>query len=122
MKLAISNIAWNAKDDTTVYAMMRKYGYTGVEIAPTRIFETNPYDNLDAVRNWRETFETKEDFEIPSMQSIWFGKTQKLFEDETQRQELLDYTKRAVDFAAVIRCGNLVFGCPRNRSFPQGWT
>lgn len=119
MKLAISNIAWNAKDDTTVYAMMRKYGYTGLEIAPTRIFETNPYDNLDAVRNWRETFEAKEDFEIPSMQSIWFGKTQKLFEDEAQRQELLDYTKRAIDFAAVIRCGNLVFGSPKNRVLPD---
>ena len=42
MKLAISNIAWNAKDDTTVYAMMRKYGYTGLEIAPTRILRQIP--------------------------------------------------------------------------------
>lgn len=119
MKLAISNIAWNAKDDTTVYAMMRKYGYTGLEIAPTRIFETNPYDDLEAVRRWWEAFETGESFEIPSMQSIWFGKTQKLFEDETQRQELLDYTKKAVDFAAEIRCGNLVFGSPKNRVLPD---
>ena len=119
MKLAISNIAWNAKDDTTVYAMMRKYGYIGLEIAPTRIFETNPYDDLDAVRCWREAFETGEGFETPSMQSIWFGKTQKLFEDEAQRQELLDYTKKAVDFAAVIRCGNLVFGSPKNRALPD---
>ena len=119
MKLSISNIAWDAKDDATVYAMMRKYGYTGLEIAPTRIFETNPYDDLDAVRNWRETFEAKEGFEIPSMQSIWFGKTQKLFEDEAQRQELSDYTGKAIDFAAAVRCGNLVFGSPKNRALPD---
>lgn len=119
MKLAISNIAWNAKDDTTVYAMMRKYGYTGLEIAPTRIFETNPYDDLEVVKHWREAFETGEGFEIPSMQSIWFGKTQKLFEAEAQRQELFDYTKKAVDFAAVIHCGNMVFGSPKNRVLPD---
>ena len=119
MNLSISNIAWNAKDDITVYSMMRKYGYKGLEIAPTRIFETNPYDDLDAARNWREMFEAREGFEIPSMQSIWFGKTQKLFEDEAQRQELFDYTKKAVDFAAVIHCGNMVFGSPKNRVLPD---
>lgn len=119
MKLSISNIAWNAKDDITVYAMMRKYGYKGLEIAPTRIFETNPYDNLDTARNWREMFEAREGFEIPSMQSIWFGKTQKLFEDETQRQELFDYSRKAIDFAAAVRCGNLVFGSPKNRALPD---
>lgn len=119
MKLSISNIAWNAKDDATVYAMMRKYGYAGLEIAPTRIFETNPYDDLSAVKSWRETFDAQEGFEIPSMQSIWFGKTQKLFEDEAQRQELFDYTKKAIDFAAAIRCRNLVFGSPKNRVLPD---
>ena len=53
MKLAISNIAWTAEEDEQVYAMMRRYGYTGLEIAPTRFFETNPYEDLDAVRRWR---------------------------------------------------------------------
>ena len=115
MKLAISNIAWTAEEDEQVYAMMRRYGYTGLEIAPTRFFETNPYEDLDAVRRWRAEFARKEAFAIPSMQSIWFGRTEKLFADETQRQALLDYTKKAVDFAQAAGCANLVFGSPKNR-------
>lgn len=115
MKLSISNIAWNAQEDSAVYSMMKKYGYTGLEIAPTRIIEQAPYENLKAAESWRETL----DFEVPSMQSIWFGKTQKLFGGEADRQELLDYTKAAVDFAKTVRCGNLVFGSPKNRALPD---
>lgn len=119
MKLAVSNIAWTAKEDRTVYALMRKYGYMGLEIAPTRFFEVNPYEDLDAVRAWRQEFATREGFEIPSMQSIWFGRTEKLFESGQQRQTLLDYTKKAVDFAEAVQCANLVFGSPKNRVLPD---
>lgn len=119
MKLSISNIAWNAQDDVAVYSMMKKYGYTGLEVAPTRIFEKAPYEDLNTAQKWRETFAMQHGFDIPSMQSIWFGKAQKLFEDEAQRQELVDYTKKAIDFARTIQCGNLVFGSPKNRVLPD---
>jgi len=119
MKLAVSNIAWTAEEDEKVYALMRKYGYTGLEIAPTRIFETNPYEDLDAVKAWRQEFAVKEGFEIPSMQSIWYGRTERMFGDEAQRQTLLEYTKKAVDFAEAAQCKNLVFGSPKNRILPD---
>lgn len=119
MKLAISNIAWETGEDEQVYALMRKYGYSGLEIAPTRFFERDPYEDLDAVRAWRGGFAKKEGFEIPSMQSIWYGRSEKLFADETQRQVLLDYTRKAVDFAKAALCTNLVFGSPRNRILPD---
>lgn len=54
-----------------------------------------------------------------SMQSIWYGRTEKLFGTEEERNLLLDYTKSAVDFAAAIGCKNLVFGCPKNRCIPE---
>ena len=44
MKLSISNIGWEEKDDNAVYQLMKKYGYSGLEIAPTRIFPVSPYD------------------------------------------------------------------------------
>ena len=49
-KLAVSNIAWEPAEDGAVYALMRKYGFSGLEIAPTRIFETAPvsYTHLRA--------------------------------------------------------------------------
>lgn len=119
MKLSISNIAWTAQEDEQVYSMMKKYGYTGLEIAPTRFFETAPYEDMDRVRTWCEAFTKDTGFDIPSMQSIWFGRTERLFEDERQRQVLLEYTKKAVDFAAAVRCANLVFGSPKNRAVPD---
>ena len=115
MRLAVSNIAWDSHEDEDVYALMKKYGFAGLEIAPTRFFANNPYDDMAGVKRWREGFARDIGFDIPSMQSIWFGKTQKLFEDEAQREILFEYTKRAVDFAEASRCANLVFGSPKNR-------
>lgn len=115
MQLAISNIAWDAKDDELVYSLMRKYGFTGLEIAPTRIFPENPYDHLEDARDWSENL----DFDIPSMQSVWFGRDEKIFGTEEERQVLIDYMKKAIDFASIIKCKNLVFGCPRNRNKPD---
>ena len=37
-QLAISNIAWHKEDDEAVYTAMQQAGFTGLEIAPTRIF------------------------------------------------------------------------------------
>ena len=119
MKLAISNIAWTAQEDEAVYALMKTYGYTGLEIAPTRFFENDPYENPERVQNWRAEFGASTGFDIPSMQSIWFGRTEKLFADAQQRRVLLEYTKKAVDFASIIRCANLVFGSPKNRALPD---
>ena len=41
-QLAISNIAWQKDDDETVYAAMQQAGFTGLELAPTRIFSEAP--------------------------------------------------------------------------------
>lgn len=49
------------------------------------------------------------------MQSIWFGREEKLFGEEKERLALFEYTKQAIEFANVLECKNLVFGCPKNR-------
>ena len=36
-QLAISNIAWLKDDDEAVYTAMQQAGFTGLELAPTRI-------------------------------------------------------------------------------------
>lgn len=120
MKLAVSNIAWEAGQDEAVYDMMEKYGIMGLEIAPTRIFPENPYDDLGKAKEWAARLTDAHGFLIPSMQSIWFGRQQKLFGSVEEREELAAYTKKAIDFAVAVGCRNLVFGCPRNRYLPQG--
>lgn len=119
VKLSISNIAWTAQTDRQVYDLMKKYGYTGLEIAPTRIFPENPYGVLENAQKWAQELKNEYGFEVPSMQSIWFGRNERLFGSDKEKEMLLSYTKLAVDFAAAVGCGNLVFGSPKNRVLPD---
>lgn len=120
MKLAISNIAWPAEQDEIMYEKMAELGFTGLEIAPTRIFPERPYEHLEEAVRWREELHRRYGFEIPSMQSIWFGRTESIFGTPEEREILQRYTYQAIDFAAAIGCQNLVFGCPKNRCVPEG--
>lgn len=120
MKLSISNIAWEEKDDAQVYKWMKKSGFTGLEIAPTRIFPDRPYEKVGEAEAWSKKLLAENGFVVPSMQSIWYGRNEKLFGTEEERNILSTYTREAVDFAEIIGCKNLVFGCPRNRAVPDG--
>ncbi len=120
MNLSISNIAWAAENDKDVYEMMKANGFSGLEIAPTRIFPENPYDRCNEAKAWSDEIRSEYGFTVPSMQSIWYGRQEKLFGTEEERAALIDYTKNAIVFADSIGCKNLVFGCPRNRNMPEG--
>ena len=115
MRFAVSNIAWDAAHDELMHQKLPILGYTGLEIAPTRVFPHLPYSNLSAVADWRRTLQEEYSLMVPSMQSIWYGRSEKLFGSDEERAVLLDYTKQAVDFAEAAGCRNLVFGCPKNR-------
>ncbi|WP_028234396.1 sugar phosphate isomerase/epimerase family protein [Pseudobutyrivibrio sp. MD2005] len=119
MKLSISNIGWTSENDLVMYEKMNSMGFEGLEIAPTRVFPENPYDKLEEAEKWAEEIKAKYGFDVPSMQSIWYGRTEKLFGTKEEREALVDYTKKAIDFATATKCKNLVFGCPRNRNMPE---
>lgn len=119
MRLSISNIAWDNKENENIYSLMQKYQFLGLEIAPTKIFPQNPYEQIESAKNWAESLKNTYGFTVPSMQSIWFGRSEKIFGTEEERQILKDYTQKAIDFASVIGCKNLVFGCPKNRNIEK---
>ena len=120
MNLAISNIAWTAEMDTQIYNLMKKYGFSGLEIAPTRIFPIAPYDKREEAQNWCKELNVNYGFSVVSMQSIWFGRQERIFGSAEERQILLDYTKNSICFAEIMGCNNLVFGCPKNRNILAG--
>lgn len=120
MNLSISNIAWTAEKDDAVYTMMKEKGFMGLEIAPTRIFPKRPYDRCTDAKIWADRIRDTYGFVISSMQSIWYGRREKLFGTEEDRVALIEYTKKAVVFAESVGCKNLVFGCPGNRNMPAG--
>lgn len=120
MKLSVSNIAWTKEYDEEMYAFLQAEKIDGLEIAPTRIFPESPYDKNEAAAVFGMQLKEKYNLVIPSMQSIWFGRTENIFASVEERKALMDYTKKAIDFASAIGCKNLVFGCPRNRAYADG--
>ena len=119
MKLSISNIAWSAEHDEEMYEFLHANAIHGLEIAPTRLFTSQPYDNISQAKNFRSKLKEKYNIAISSVQSIWYGLSENIFESDVSRMILLDYTKNAIDFACALECGNIVFGCPKNRTIPS---
>ncbi len=121
MKLSVSNIAWPAERDCRVYELMKQKGFSGMEIAPTRIFQDRPYSRMKEAKTWVEQIRSIWGLEVPSIQAIWYGRDERLFGSVDERRFLTEYTQKAVDFAQTIGCRNIVFGCPRNRCIPDGF-
>lgn len=119
MKLSVSNIAWSADQDEMMYDLLKSCGLEGLEIAPTRIFPSAPYERIREGAAWSRRLKEQHGLAVSSMQSIWYGRSEQLFGTKEERQALLDYTRKAIDFAASVHCGNLVFGCPKNRCLPK---
>ncbi|MCL1915385.1 MAG: sugar phosphate isomerase/epimerase [Desulfovibrionaceae bacterium] len=119
MRLAISNIAWDTEYDNAIYRHMRSRGFTGLEIAPTRLCRTKtPYAAWESeqvlciVKNIKKNY----GLEPCSMQSILYGVTDNIFQGKEQRLRLIDHLGKACAYAALTGFRNLVFGCPANRN------
>lgn len=114
MRLAISNIAWEASHDAEVYALLRERGVTGIEVAPTRLWpEWKGADARSAEAARRRLAD--EGFEVPAMQAIVFGRPDlQVFRPETHAA-FLEHMKLVSDLAAAMGARVLVFGAPKNR-------
>lgn len=119
IRLSISNIAWDKADDEAVYAEMQAHGFAGLELAPTRVFPQDPYDQLSSAALFGGYLKNKWGFAVPSIQSIWYGQQGSIF-NAGEAERLLDYTAGAYQFAHALNCPSLVFGCPKNRTLAKG--
>ena len=130
MKYAISNIAWSPEEDERMYEFLGERRM-GLEIAPTRIFPWEesdsmgrifgPYDHIREAGNWAKDLYNYYGVKAVSMQSILNGIDYNIFGEETENRSLIQYMKKAIDFAVAVKCRNLVFGCPLNRKIPAGY-
>lgn len=120
MKLAISNIAWSTENDDFMYSFLKSEDFEGLEIAPTRIFPNNAYDYLKEAEDFKQQIQKEYNLSIPSMQAICFGRNEAIFGTEDERSSIKEYIKKAIDFASVLECRNLVFGSPKNRIIGEG--
>ena len=117
-KLAASNIAWDFEDNDLVLELLGSYNFRAIEVAPTKLFADEPYSlnnilNAEKFANMLANFYS---LSCCSIQSIWYGLEQSIFAGPEEREYLLFYTSKAMDFAKAIGAHNIVFGCPRNRN------
>lgn len=120
MKISVSNIAWTEQQDDNMLSFLKEHAVDGLEVAPTRIIPQEPYEHCEEAAEYADHLYQQFHLSIPSMQSIWYGKSENMFHSKEERDLLTLYTKKAIDFAASMRCKNLVFGCPRNRAYGAG--
>lgn len=115
MKLTISNIAWNQNEDMAVYELMRSYGFKGLDIAPTRLFD-DPFKTGDEIlENVRNDIRTQ-GFQIVGLQSLLYGHPElEIFKSIEIRNNTFEFLKKVMLFASKLDAKTLVFGNPKNR-------
>jgi sugar phosphate isomerase/epimerase len=115
VKLAVSNIAWPRDQDEAVAELFRRFGITGIEVAPTKLFP-QPLEATDAEIDMAREFWTERGIAIVAAQALLFGKPElTIFESKEVRERTLKYLKGIVRLCARLRAGALVFGSPKNR-------
>jgi sugar phosphate isomerase/epimerase len=119
MKTAISNIAWQHEDEKMLETL-HHLGIQGLEIAPTRLISQDPYDSIEKAAVMSQHIHDRYKLTIPSMQSIWFGRSEQVFKSKDEQESLIAYTEKAIAFAAAIQCKSLVFGNPKARNYHKG--
>ena len=115
MRLAVSNIAWDAAEDEAIASLLHRYGIDAIDIAPGKYFP-EPAKALDEdiahVKNWWQ----HRGFEIFGMQALLFGTTGlNLFGPPEVQDAMLEHLAAVCRIGAGLGARQLVFGSPRNR-------
>jgi D-psicose/D-tagatose/L-ribulose 3-epimerase len=112
MKLAISNIAWDAAEQPEILPVLSAAGVTGIEIAPTKIWPDWIGATPEAAARLRADLEAR-GFVVPALQSILFGRPDlRVFGGASS---LVDHVASVAALAGALGAGVMVFGSPRNR-------
>ena len=115
MELALSSIAWTNDEETAIAEKMRELGIKHVEIAPTKLWkdptQTTPEEAKVYVDWWAQYGIT-----VSAFQSMLFARPDlKIFENDSNRQETVEYMEKFLALAGVMGARKLVFGSPKNR-------
>src|SRR5689334_9262065 len=115
MKLAASNIAWDPSEDDAVATILRERGFTGVEIAPSKRWESPIDATKKELASYRAEWKNR-GLQIVAMQALLFGRPDlQLFGSETVRRALREYLTSLIEMASGLGAHALVFGSPKNR-------
>jgi len=115
LKLSISHIAWPKEEEPLFFRQVSKWGCTGIEIAPNRVWP----EPIDTGTYERHSFKEKANnagLEIVSLHALLFTrKDLGLFRGIEIETKLIAYLQELCRLAADLGAHVLVFGSPANR-------
>ena len=115
MKLAISNLAWDKKEDSKVLKLLHKYNVKGIEIACSKVWPDPIKASRSEIKEYRNFWE-KNDIQIIATTSLLFGHPEfQLFESKDVRSKMYDYLSNMVSVSSLLGAKAMVFGSPKNR-------
>ncbi len=121
MKLAISNIAWEAEEEHEISCIMQELGVGGAEIAPSKISSDITRISANELRDYKSFWNNKH-IDIVAMQSLLYGHSEmRLFFDSISREKTLGHLQLCADIGAELGVKALVFGSPKNRIIPADY-
>lgn len=116
MELGISNIAWDTGLNESVYSLMKKYNFSKLEIAPTKLFGMDPYitpeNKINLILDELNYYSIK----VSSLQSLLYGQNQlKVFDSSSINTSL--YLEKSIVLAKDLGANVVIFGSPKNRIY-----
>jgi len=115
MRLAFSNIAWDADEDVAIVTLLQRFGVDAIDVAPGKYFPEpgNATDgDIARVKNW--WFERG--IEITGMQALLFGTTGlNVFGPPEAQDAMLLHLTAVCRIGGGLGATRLVFGSPKNR-------
>lgn len=114
MKLAISQIAWNAAEEPRIADSIAAHGFTGVEVVPGRMPAPEASDSqVVAARAFWES----RGIGIVAMQALLFGHPElTIFGPAETRRRTRDHLSSIIRLGGRLGAKALVFGSPKNRA------
>jgi D-psicose/D-tagatose/L-ribulose 3-epimerase len=115
VRLAISNIAWDASEDPAVAQLLGKFGIDAIDVAPGKYFPDPAKAKDEGIANVKRWW-ADHGIEITGMQALLFGTTGlNVFGEKNSQQAMLDHLQAVCRIGAGLGATRLVFGSPKNR-------
>ena len=111
---AVSNIAWDRHDDGSVLSLLSRFGVTGVEIAPSKVWSDLDQVSEKEVTEYRK-FLAGHGFSVPAFQAILYGHPELQVFDRSTHAAFLHRLEQVARIGSLMGARVLVFGAPKNR-------
>jgi sugar phosphate isomerase/epimerase len=115
LRLAISNIAWDIAEDTSVAELLGKFGVDAIDVAPGKYFPDPANAKDEDISNLRRWW-ADHGIEITGMQALLFGTVGlNVFGEDESQEAMLKHLQAVCRIGAGLGATRLVFGSPKNR-------